>query len=84
MSLKGLSGIFLRVILPVFWCAGHDNRPPLKHALGKRNLGRYEATGDHAPALCYCTMSEQEGQIEKEHKRLERNGDLYRDWKPQV
>ena len=46
MSLKGLSGIFLRVILPVFGRAGHDNRPTLKHALGKRNLGRYDATVD--------------------------------------
>ena len=47
MSLKGLSGIFLRVILPVFGRAGHDNRPTLKHALGKRNLGGYEATVDN-------------------------------------
>jgi len=46
MSLKGLSGICLPAILPVFWRAANDNRPTLKHALGKRNLGGYASTVD--------------------------------------
>jgi hypothetical protein len=39
--------VCLRVILPVFGRAGHDNRPTLKHVPAKRNLGRYDTTVDN-------------------------------------